>query len=308
MRVLARPFRSNPGLVLRKMLTLLSNDLDFRTAVSWIGVVLWTCGCSTTPPAEEIDRFEVIPAHAIETILIRGGSAAGRNGPDERFDIVLENEEDRLFVVAAGQDTTLTALDTVDISGLYLHSMDPFNALVEARRTRRSSARSSPMYIVRKGASAGTTAMWLISPDEIRRLGPADNRPSGPKNESVGCYSVTRDDWSDPEFNWDRMSVWFPDTVRLHWAYDWRWTSRPPQPHLIATDGSGQIRDPAITVYAWSPSEPDSVRVTFGVWYMLTIFRGAVSDGGFKGELSVLADDNFSVRAPARLERVECPG
>jgi hypothetical protein len=98
-------------------------------------------------------------------------------------------------------------------------------------------------------------------------------------------------------------SFWFPDTVRLHWQYHW---PQGPDRHLVATDEWGRIGR-GISRFAWDPVQPDSLQVTFGGPYELTIFRGSGGGREYVGELWIFNDGGLSVRAPARLRAVECP-
>lgn len=242
----------------------------------------------------------------VEKVLVTGGVVVRRGRPNERLDLLLERHEGFLVLTAAADSTRIRASDTFDIGGLYLHSANHFRAMVDTTPSLRAGALSIAMYVVREGAGVGTPAKWLIGPETVQPIDPAQNHPTGPVDERVGCYSVERGDWNDPEFEWDpgSMPLWFPDTLRLHWQYHW---PHGPEPYLVASDVSGNIRDPRITYYGWSPIPPDSVRVGFGVWYMGTTFRGSAKGRDFVGELEVLADGGASVQAPAMLHRVQCP-
>jgi hypothetical protein len=262
-------------------------------------------GCSTTRPASDLDRPDLSSGERIEKVLLSGGVVVRRGRPNERLDLLLERHQGFLVLTAAAENMQLEAADTLDIGGLYVHSANHFKATVDTTPSLRAGALSIAMYVAREGPGVGSPAKWLIGPYEIERVEPSENHPAGPADERVGCYSVERGEWSDPEFQWDpsKMPLWFPDTVQLHWQYQW---PNGPEPYLVATDASGQIRDERITYFGWSPMPSDSVRVTFGVWYMGTSFRGAPTDSGFEGGLSVLADGGLSVEAPARLRPVKC--
>jgi hypothetical protein len=221
------------------------------------------------------------------------------------LDLLLERHKGFLVLTAAAEKEQLEAQDTLEIGGLYVHSANPFEATVDTTPSLREGALSIATYVVREGAGVGTPAKWLIGPYEVQPIAPAENHPYRPMDERVGCYSLERGEWSDPEFEWDprRAPLWFPDTVRLHWQYQW---PNGPDPYLIATDAFGRITHQRITYYGWSPIPPDSVQVGFRVWYMGTTFRGAAKAGDFDGELEVLADGGLSVRAAAQLRRVKC--
>lgn len=284
----------------------LHRELGPLAPVITVAALLAIQGCSTNRPNVEIDRRSLESAEEIEKVLVRGGVVVRRDRPNERLDLLLERHEGFLVLTAAAADTQLEAPDTLEIGGLYIHSANPFEATVDTTPSLRAGTLSIAMYVVREGAGVGTPARWLIGPYEVQPIGSEENHPPGPVDERVGCYFLERGEWSDPEFEWDprRMPLWFPDTVRLHWQYQW---SHGPGRYLVATDVSGRITDYRITLHSWSPIPPDSVRVGFWVWYMGTTFRGAAKDGDFGGELAVLADGGLSVRAPAQLRRVECP-
>lgn len=289
-----------------EVMTSLHRDLAPRTPLMVFVAFLICQGCSTNRPRVGIDRIDRGSAEEIEKVLLRGGVVVGRDRQNERLDLLLERRNNLLVLTAAAARTELEAPDTLSISGLYVHSANQFDATVDTTPSLRPNALSVATYVVREGPGVGTPAKWLIGPYEVQPIEPAENHPSGPVDDRVGCYSLERGEWSDPEFEWDphRGHLWFPDTVRLHWQYQWPYGV---EPYLVATDIFGRVEGEQTAYYRWSPVSGDSLRVTFGDGYGGTVFRGTAKDRDHEGELSVWNHQGFSVRAPARLRRLECP-
>jgi len=138
------------------------------------------------------------------------------------------------------------------------------------------------------------------------KVTPAQNHPPGPVDERVGCYDLERGKWSDSRFVWDpsRSPVWFPDHLRLHWQYQWRFGAGR---YLVATDFAGKVTNTRVSWWRWRPVGTDSLVVDFGMSVEDTAFRGAAQGRDYMGKLSVRWDVGDRIWAPARLHRVECP-
>ena len=259
-------------------------------------------GCLTRESNAESGPGTPAEGEGTQGVLVRGGSVVRRGGPKERLDLLLERHQQFLVLAAAAEPGQLEAGDTLDVSGLYIHSTNAIHPRVETTPSREPRS-SIAMYVVRTGVGPGSTAKWLIGPSRVQAVEPAENHPARLQDERVGCYTVERGSWSDPSFELD-MPLWFPDTLRLHWQLHW---PIGPSPYLVATDIDGRVQGETTTYYKWSPVGEDSVRVAFGPWWGGTSFQGAATARDYAGDLTVWHHQGLSVRAPARLRRFQCP-
>lgn len=227
--------------------------------------------------------------------MVRPGSSRSH-----RLDLLLHRREGALTLAATGLDGILTASDTLDVSGLFIHSTH----VIEREPNTTPGPRAFAMYVVRTGPSPGTPAAWLIDPHGVTEVEAADNHPPGPVDERVGCYSVERGEWSDGRDR-SRPPFWFPSRLRLHWQYHWAYGRGP---YLVATHARGHVAE-TIHIYRWEAPAPDSLALMFGARWAYTAFRGAADGRDYAGELIVRghADLHPAPRAPARLLRAECP-
>ncbi|MEJ2215914.1 MAG: hypothetical protein P8099_04800 [Gemmatimonadota bacterium] len=241
----------------------------------------------------------------MDGLFVRGGTVVRRDAPDETLDLLLLRERGDLVFGTVPVPGQYAVTDTLDASGLYIHTTNPFETTVRTTPIHNRHNLAIAMYVLRTGHSPGTPAKWLVGPSDWRRVEPAENHPPGPVDRRVGCYVVERGAWSDPDFRFDEdRTLWFPDSLWLHWQY--HWPAGPPK-YLVATDIQGRVRGPRIARYAWAGPADDSLRVVFGTGFVATIFRGAQAGDDYVGEIAVDSDTGRLARAPTRLRRTPCP-
>lgn len=231
--------------------------------------------------------------------MVRGGSLATPDGTAVRADLVLEGTDRGLILRAVTTGDGWVTKDTIDATGLYVHSANAFDRAV-ARIGRPA------LYVLRRGPGPGDPAVGIIGETGWRPI--SENHPPGPQDERVGCYTMERDPWGDPMGITDSPNaVWVPDGLRLYWQYLWH----PGRERLlVATDLEGRIGG-STAVPAWWPLPGDSLRVAFleGVGGGV-IFELAEDGRGYVGEAEVRGDryPGPAARAGVRLTRVDCPG
>lgn len=247
-------------------------------------------------------------AAAVDTLLVRGGTIILPGQAPERADLVLASSPDGWVVQGrepAGRGALL-APDTLDATGLFLHSADAFNLQNLARVGR------APWIVVRTGPSPGSPALWLLGPIQVRAVSPEENHPPGPVDDRVGCYTMERGPWDNERLAAGLGSVWVPDDLRLHWQYGWH---HGRETLLVATDLLGRIHGERTAYAAWAPLPADSLRVGFGTAFAVAMLRlGRVGDG-WSGQAVLVGDavdlsrprEEQRATAPVRLVRVACP-
>jgi hypothetical protein len=233
-------------------------------------------------------------------VLVAGGTVIVQGEPPAAVDILLSRTDRGLFVEAMVDPGSVQAPDTIDVSGLYVHTAsglsarDPFQVGAHA------------MYVVRTGPSQGDAARMLISASEVRRLESSANYPEGPVHEAAGCYSVERGSW-DPlpdERALERVPV--PESVHLHWQY---MLHLGREQSLAATDGDGAVPVHA-NHFGWAPAGGDSIRIDLGDGQRGVRFRLLRDGNGYTGtvaHLSHFVDGSPVPQAATRLEPTPCP-
>ena len=171
----------------------------------------------------------------------------------EPRDVFLTHRSRGLVVDSIVQPRGAPARDTLDASGLFIHGGNAMY-IEESLRSGRM-----PWLVLRTGPSQGDPALFTVY-SEVRHLRPDENHPSGPVDERVGCYSVLRGDWDDPETAAGFVGLHVPDGVELHWQY---LLHLGIDSVLVATDLDGELPGARIARGGWTMEGPDSLGIYF---------------------------------------------
>lgn len=232
-------------------------------------------------------------------VLVGGGTLIVQGEPRRVLDVLLSKMNGRLVVEAIGDPGMFQAADTIDVSGLYVHTAHGLSAREPFR------VGGYAMYVVRTGPSQGHSARMLISPSGKQRLELSANYPEGPVHEAVGCYSVERGPWDPPATQpvQERLSV--PEGVHLHWQY---LLHLGREQSLAATDADGEVPASA-NYFGWAPAGGDSIHIDVGDGGVMVSFRLVRDGDGYAGMVlhrSHVVDGSPVPQASTRLVPTSC--
>lgn len=280
-----------------------------RTLLSLLSIglpVLLIASCSGPPRETAIAKpYEIGPSRGrvvVDSLMIRGAVVMGSGAGDQPLDLLLGGgEHGELAFLAIAEPGEHAVGDTLDASGLYVHSASAFEREVHTVLRRRGSR--SAMYVLRAGRSPGSEAKWLVLPDGVKPLEAQDNYPPGPISDAVGCFTVQRGQWEEPDALQGVLWAWVPDDLRLHWQYHWAYGRGK---HLVATGASGEVPS-HVVLYRWSSLPADSLKVVFGWNHEGTTFMVRREGDDYVGNVRIWTDAGGGTGAPVRLDRRPCP-
>lgn len=226
-------------------------------------------------------------------VVVHGGVLVRPGQSMLMADLALDSTDHGLVLRKVAKRGEIVAQDTIDASGMYVHSSHAFNRSLPALN-------EVAMYVLRTGASPGDSAVGRIGPRGWEPI--SENHPPGPVDERVGCYAVNRAAWDDPETGGSR---WVPNTLRLHWQYMWLLAR---EKSLVATDIGGHVGQD-IVYYGWSRGAADSLRVDFHEKYVGVSLRLAKDGRDYVGVMTAGGDTSRgrTARSRVRLSRINCP-
>jgi hypothetical protein len=235
------------------------------------GLLLYGCthgsaGSETGPRAgstPEPPGADLVVANG--SLMIAGYSGTTGN-------VVLRRTERGYEIAEVGPGAVMGATDTLDAAGLFVHIGMTLTHPSEVTVGRPG------LLLLRAGLSAGDSIVVSVGFSDatpVRRFGPEDNRPAQDSHPAVGCYSVDRSEWDDPEAAESLQRVVVPESLRLHWQYA---GLLGREQALVATDAAGRIPGAQTTYHFWRPGSGDSVTVNFGTGYQAAVFR-LIRDG-----------------------------
>jgi len=232
-------------------------------------------------------------------VLITGGTVIEQGEAPQLLDILFSRQDVGLVVEAVGDRGLFQAADTIDLSGLYLHTANTLSA------RQPFGVGGHAMYVVRTGPSQGDAARMVILPSRIQLVESTSNYPEGPMHEAVGCYFVEHGPWDRPlgQQAQERLSV--PEAIQLHWQFLWHLGR---EDGLAATEGNGQVPANA-NIFAWRPAGGDSIRIDLSDGHVGVTFLLLPDESGYAGTVSRWVhsgDASTSSQAATRLMPASC--
>jgi len=271
-----------------------------RTAT--ILLIATTIACQARAPNAPIasSRSDTVPVQVVDGILVKDGVLAMRGRDTARASIVLQRSDRWLRVMEIAPETRIVTTDTIDASGLFVHSANGFD-----QKAPRPGGVA--LLVLRAGPSPGDPAVGLIGGSPAwRPIRPAENHPNAPPDPRAGCYAVERGEWNDPAAATKPAWVPVPPDIRLHWQYAWLFGR---ENELVATDARGAVPGSETDIFVWTRESPEALRIVFSTGYVATSFR-LRSDGTNLVGTVTRSTDNLGepvVTAPVVLRRIECP-
>jgi hypothetical protein len=227
-------------------------------------------------------------------LVIANGAVMIAGYAGEVGSIVLRRgDRDLLHIVELGSAALTQGSDTLDASGLFVHSGSAFTPPGEVK------AGQPALLLLRSGPSPADSIVMSIGysgPSPFRLFARSDNRPEGDPHPAVGCYHVDRSAWNDPGAAASLPRVVVPETVQLHWQYA---GLLGREQLLVATDGEGRIPGEHTVYYFWRPGTADSVTLVFGTGHQQASFRLVQQGADLTGVVRKSNDTSPGPRADA---------
>jgi hypothetical protein len=238
----------------------------------------------------------------VGSLLIQNGTLALLGQDTAVTAIVIVNVGGGWRIREFASEPSVTTSDTVDASGLFIHSASAYERAFPMKEG------SPAILVARTGPSVGDQAVALIGNSAGEPWQPVsleENRPLGPQDPAVGCYSVDPGPWDNPTYAGSHPPELVPGDIRLHWQFAWHLGRERA---LVATDGTGHIPGPRTVVYYWRRTAADSVRITFGTRTHFAYFYVAAAGADLDGEVTRFGHNlpTPTATASVRLRRYAC--